>query len=99
MALDHQHRLDLSLQLPKKYEVLLHNDDYTTMDFVVEILMEFFHKSKPDAYAIMIKIHKQGHAVCGKYTKEIAEMKVNQVKAAAKQNGFALLATMRESDD
>ncbi len=99
MALDHQHRLDLHLQLPKKYEVLLHNDDYTTMDFVVEILMEFFHKSKPEAYAIMITIHKKGQAVCGVYTKEIAEMKVNQVKAAAKQNGFALLATMRESDD
>ncbi len=99
MALEHKEKVDTKLAFPKKYEVLLHNDDYTTMDFVIEILKEFFNKSEHDAYNIMLKIHKQGLAVCGVYTKEIAETKVEQVTAAAKQNGFPLLATMRKQDD
>ncbi|MGM0622636.1 MAG: ATP-dependent Clp protease adapter ClpS [Campylobacterota bacterium] len=99
MAFEYEEKIDTKLQLPKKYEVLLHNDDYTTMDFVIEILIEFFHKSEHEAYNIMLKIHKEGLAVCGIYTKEIAQTKVEQVKAAAKQSGFPLLATMRKCDD
>jgi len=99
LALEYKEQTDTKLQFPKRYEVLLHNDDYTTMDFVIEILIEYFHKSELEAYNLMLKIHKEGSAVCGQYTKEIAQTKVEQVKATAKQNGFPLLATMRKCDD
>ena len=78
------------------FKVLLHNDDYTSMDFVVEILMRIFHKSEQQAEQIMLQIHQKGKAICGVYTYEIAQMKVEQVKALAKQNAFPLLATMEE---
>ncbi|HHH19928.1 MAG TPA: ATP-dependent Clp protease adaptor ClpS [Campylobacterales bacterium] len=77
--------------------VLLHNDDYTTMDFVVEILMNVFHKSVLESEQIMLAIHHQGKAVCGVYTYEIAQTKVYQVKQQAKKNGFPLLATLEEA--
>ncbi len=86
----------LRLDEPTKYKVLLHNDDYTTMDFVVEILMAIFHKNIVEAEEIMLTIHKQGKAVCGIYTYDIAQTKVYQVKELAKRNGFPLLATLEE---
>ena len=86
----------LALDEPTKYKVLLHNDDYTTMDFVVEILMGVFHKNLTESEEIMFAIHKAGRAVCGVYTYEIAETKVYQVKQMAKSSGFPLLATMEE---
>ena len=82
---------------PEKYQVLLHNDDYTTMDFVVDILMNVFHKSMLESEQIMLTIHHQGKAVCGVYTYEIAQTKVFQVKQLAKKNGFPLLATLEEA--
>ena len=90
--------LDLSLALfePTKYKVLLHNDDYTTMDFVVEILVTIFHKSIEESERIMFAIHKKGKAVCGVYTYEIAQTKAYQVKQLAKRSGFPLLATVEE---
>lgn len=99
MAFEYKEKIDTKLAFPKKYEVLLHNDDYTSMEFVVEVLISFFHKSEDEAYSIMLKIHKQGMAVCGIYTKEIAQTKVEQVRNQAKKSGFPLLATMRMSDD
>jgi len=87
---------ELALAEPTKYKVLLHNDDYSTMEFVVEILVKVFHKSINQAEDIMIAIHKSGRAVCGIYTFEIAETKVYQVKEFAKSEGFPLLATMEE---
>lgn len=99
MALEHKEKIDTKLQFPKRYDVLLHNDDYTTMDFVIEILIKYFHKSELEAYNLMLKIHKEGLCVCGRYTKEIAQTKVEQVKITAKQSGFPLLATMRKCDD
>ncbi len=87
---------ELALAEPTKYKVLLHNDDYSTMDFVVDILMSVFHKNINQAEEIMINIHKSGKAVCGIYTFEIAETKVYQVKELARSNGFPLLATMEE---
>ncbi len=87
----------LRLDEPTKYKVLLHNDDYTTMDFVVEILMTIFHKNILEAEKIMLTIHKQGKAVCGIYTYDIAQTKVYQVKELAKSNGFPLLATVEEA--
>ena len=87
----------LAVVEPEKYQVLLHNDDYTTMDFVVEVLMSVFHKSMLESEQIMLTIHHQGKAVCGIYTYEIAQTKVFQVKQLAKKNGFPLLATLEEA--
>ena len=86
----------LALAEPTQYKVLLHNDDYTTMEFVVYVLMNIFHKTLEEAEHIMLEIHTAGKGVCGIYTYEIAETKVHQVKEMAKSNGFPLLATMEE---
>jgi ATP-dependent Clp protease adaptor protein ClpS len=93
-----EEELDLALELeePKMFKVFLHNDDYTSMDFVVEILMGIFHKSHAQAEQIMLQIHEKDKAVCGVYTFEIAQTKVEQVKQLAKQNEFPLLATIEE---
>ena len=89
--------LSLNLAEPTQYKVLLHNDDYTTMEFVVEILMGIFHKSLVEAEQIMFNIHRVGKAVCGTYTYDIAQTKVYQVKQLAKKSGFPLLATLEEA--
>jgi len=89
---------ELELQEPRLYRVILHNDDYTTMEFVVGILKKIFRKSHEEAEAIMWTIHEKGQAVCGLYTYEIAETKAEQVKTLARQNGFPLLATF-EADE
>ena len=86
----------LALDEPKQYKVLLHNDDYTSMEFVIEVLMHVFHKNLADSEKIMLEIHQVGQGTCGIYTHEIAETKVHQVKQLAKTNGFPLLATMEE---
>jgi len=93
-----EEELDVSLELqePVMYRVLLHNDDYTSMDFVVEVLMSIFHKRAEEAEQIMILIHKKGVAICGVYSFEIAQTKAEQVKRLAKQNEFPLLATIEE---
>jgi len=78
---------------PKKYKVLLHNDDYTTMDFVVEILETLFHKSPGEATQITLTVHRKGQGVAGIYPREIAESKVEQVHTQAAQHGFPLRAT------
>ena len=94
--IEEETELGLAIEEPTKYKVLLHNDDYTTVDFVVEILMGIFHRTLMDAEEIMGQVHHKGKAVCGIYTYEIAETKVYQVKERAKSNGFPLLATMEE---
>ena len=81
---------------PSMYKVLLHNDDYTTMEFVVEILMLVFKKSPEVAVKIMLNVHHKGIGVCGVYTYEISETKVNQVHTLAKQYGFPLKCTMEK---
>jgi ATP-dependent Clp protease adaptor protein ClpS len=86
------------LQKPPLYKVLLHNDDYTTMDFVVFILMQVFHKSENDAVTIMLAVHNQGLGVAGVYTYEIAETKVGQVHNLAKAHEYPLLCTMEEEE-
>jgi len=80
------------LEPPKKYKVILHNDDYTSMEFVVQILEQLFHKSKVEATRIMLNVHKGGKGIAGVYTKEIAETKCLQVKQAALQHEVPLLA-------
>jgi len=86
----------LEVEEPKMFKVLLHNDDYTSMDFVVEVLVDIFHKDHVQAEQIMLQIHQKGKAICGIYTYEIAQMKVEQVRQLAKKNEFPLLATMEE---
>ena len=77
-------------QPPKLYKVLLFNDDYTTMDFVVTVLQTFFSMNRERATLIMLKVHKNGYAVCGVYPYGIAETKVAQVAAFAKQHEHPL---------
>jgi ATP-dependent Clp protease adaptor protein ClpS len=79
---------------PDLYKVLLLNDDYTTMDFVVEVLETVFHKSPVEAYRIMMAVHTQGQGLCGVYPFEVAETKVATVIDLARTNGFPLRATM-----
>ncbi|UFH58926.1 ATP-dependent Clp protease adaptor ClpS [Sulfurovum mangrovi] len=86
----------LELEEPRMFKVLLHNDDYTSMDFVVDVLMGIFHKNAMEAEKIMIEIHEKGIGVCGVYSFEIAQTKADQVKQKAKQNEFPLLATIEE---
>jgi ATP-dependent Clp protease adaptor protein ClpS len=81
---------------PSMYKVLLHNDDYTTMEFVVEILMLVFNKSPEDAVRIMLNVHHKGIGICGVYTYEVSETKVNSVHALARQHGFPLKCTMEK---
>jgi|SRR5687767_9895708 len=79
---------------PELYKVLLLNDDYTTMDFVVEVLESVFNKAPVEAYRIMMAVHTQGKGLCGVYPYDIAETKVQTVTDLARDNGFPLKATM-----
>lgn len=86
-----------ALKLPRRYDVYLLNDDYTPMQFVVEILEQFFNYTREAATRLMWQIHTQGRAVCATYTKEIAETKVDQVNRYARQQDVPLLCTMESS--
>ncbi|MEA1918448.1 MAG: ATP-dependent Clp protease adaptor ClpS [Campylobacterota bacterium] len=88
---------ELSLAEPQLYKVILLNDDYTSMDFVIEILMSIFHKSYQESEVIMLDIHKKDRGICGVYTYEIAETKVSQVSRLAREQGFPLKATLEEA--
>lgn len=79
---------------PAMYRVMLLNDDYTTMEFVVQVLMHVFHKSEEEAMRIMLNVHRQGVGVCGIYSYEVAETKVSMVDALARENEFPLKCTM-----
>lgn len=78
---------------PRRYKVLFHNDDYTTMEFVVEVLKKFFHKNDTEAVFIMLKVHRTGSGVAGVYTRDVAETKVSEVMKYARENGMPLLVT------
>jgi len=81
---------------PPLYKVILYNDDYTTMDFVVQVLETVFNKSPSEAVQIMLTVHKKGIGVCGIYTAEVAETKVATVHSMARQHGFPLKCSMEE---
>jgi ATP-dependent Clp protease adaptor protein ClpS len=81
-------------QLPRLFKVFLHNDDYTTMDFVVHVLESVFTKSPAEAYRIMMMVHTRGQALCGAYTFEVAETKVAAVHDLAESAGFPLRASL-----
>ena len=78
------------------YRVLLHNDDFTTMEFVVEVLVQIFGKAEADAFRVMWAVHTQGVGVAGVYTFEVAEMKVERVTQLAREREFPLLCTTEE---
>jgi ATP-dependent Clp protease adaptor protein ClpS len=81
---------------PPMYKVLLHNDDYTTMEFVVEILLTVFGKSLEKATQIMLNVHNKGKDICGIYPRDIAETKVETVHHLASSKGFPLKSTMEK---
>ena len=85
------------IKKPEFYEVILLNDDFTTMEFVVKVLQLFFNMTKATANKIMIKIHNDGSAVCGVYPYEVAETKVMEVINFAKQNQYPLKCIMKKS--
>jgi ATP-dependent Clp protease adaptor protein ClpS len=87
---------DQKVEKPPLYKVLLHNDDFTTMDFVVYVLINVFHRSENDSINIMLAVHNQGVGVAGVYTREIAETKINQVHNLARAHEYPLLCTMEE---
>ena len=80
-------------QTPRRFKVIFHNDDYTTQEFVVYVLMRFFNKSETEAQHIMLTVHHKGAAVAGVYTKDVAETKAQQVMDVARDNGMPLLLT------
>jgi len=84
------------IQTPKLYRVMLLNDDYTTMDFVVEVLEQVFQKGPAEAFRLMMQVHAQGSAICGVYTYEIAETKVDIIRDLAKTEGVPLQAKIEE---
>lgn len=82
---------------PSRYNVIMHNDDVTTMDFVVMVLQRIFRKTEVDAEVIMLKIHNEGAAIVGTYTRDIAQSKANYTMKLARQNSFPLQLTIEEA--
>ena len=83
----------MDIEVPR-YKVIMHNDDVTTMDFVVKVLMQVFFKSQPDAEQIMLQVHSLGSAVVGVYVYDIARTKIARVDLMAMEEGFPLKLTM-----
>jgi len=90
-------RPEQATERPPMFQVVLHNDDYTTMDFVVEVLEQVFLKSPAEAFRVMMHVHTQGQGICGTYPHEIAETKVALVDDHARAQGFPLRASMEEA--
>lgn len=86
----------IEVGLPRLYQVLLLNDDYSSMDFVIKVLMEIFHHPYEKAMDVMLSVHEKGKGLCGVYTYEIAETKVAHVHKMAKEARFPLRAIMEE---
>ncbi|MBC7691467.1 MAG: ATP-dependent Clp protease adaptor ClpS [Methylotenera sp.] len=86
------------LKEPRKYAVLLHNDDYTTMEFVIDVLKRFFRKTEQEAMEITMRVHHAGSGLAGIYSYDIAETKVSQVIEYARDNGHPLKSTMEPAD-
>ena len=86
----------IELKEPPLYKVVLNNDDYTTMDFVVMVLMIIFHKTKEESRQIMLSVHKNGKGLCGVYPYDVAETKQKQVDMLAERHKFPLKCTLEE---
>jgi len=91
-----QHDVEFSTKEPSMFSVFLLNDDFTTQEFVVSVLTQFFYKSETDALKLMLDVHNKGRAKVGTFTKDIAETKIYLVHQAAKENNFPLKCTMEE---
>ena len=87
-------RSDQKLEQPRLWRVLLHNDDYTTQDFVVWVLETVFRKPRAEAFSIMLSVHRSGLGVAGVYTHDVAQTKLQTTKNLAEQHEFPLLVTM-----
>jgi len=94
--LEYEIDTDIELQVPKKYKVILLNDNYSTVEFVIQVLMQIFKKNLEEATVITMNIHENGKGVCGVYTYEIAQTKVAQVRANARKAEFPLKAILEE---
>ncbi len=92
-------RAEKKIARPKMYRVLLHNDHYTTREFVVAVLIEVFNRSETDAVQIMMHVHKNGIGVAGVYTHDVAQTKIDKVHRLARENEYPLLLTMEPEDD
>jgi len=91
-------KTERKLKKPPRFKVLLHNDDYTTREFVVEVLKTVFHRDEPDAVQIMLHVHHNGVGVAGVYTYEVAEMKVGVVESLARQREFPLMLSIEPEE-
>ena len=91
-------RTEKKLQKPRLYKVLLHNDNYTTREFVVAVLKEVFHRRETEAVQIMLHVHYNGVGVAGVYTYEVAETKIKTVEQLAQANEFPLRLSMEPED-
>jgi ATP-dependent Clp protease adaptor protein ClpS len=83
---------------PRKWKVLLHNDDFTTMEYVVDVLIRHFHKAPAEATYVMLQVHQKGVGVAGIYSKEVAETKVAEVTDEARANGMPLKLTIEPEE-
>ena len=88
---------DIELKEPKDYKVLLHNDNYTPMEFVVGILVNVFNKNHAEATQVMLQVHNKGVGICGIFTHEVSETKVITVHELAEKNKFPLRASIEEN--
>ncbi len=85
---------DKKVERPRLYKVLMHNDDYTTMEFVVMVLMQVFHHAEPSAVSVMLQVHQKGVGVAGVYSYELAEARLSKVSRLAKEHEFPLRCSM-----
>jgi ATP-dependent Clp protease adaptor protein ClpS len=92
-------RVQQKLEHPRMWRVLLHNDDYTTQDFVVWVLESIFHKPRGEAFTIMMSVHRSGLGIAGVYTHDVAETKVQATRTVAEEHEFPLLVTMEPDQD
>lgn len=89
---------ETKLEKPKLFKVLLHNDDFTTMEFVVFILVQVFKRSEIEAFSIMLKVHNEGVGIAGVYPYEVAQMKAEKAMNMSRANEYPLLCTVEEED-
>ena len=87
---------DIKLKRPSRYKVIMHNDDFTTMEFVIHVLYKVFNKPISEANRVMLYVHNKGLAICGVYTYEIAETKISVVSNLAQSEGHPLKCTMEQ---
>ncbi len=92
-----KNRTDSRIKEPRQYNVIMLNDDFTAMEFVVEVLVDIFHKDEVTAQAIMLSVHKNGQAVVGKYPFDIASTKVSTALSRAKAQGYPFRMTVEEA--